>query len=255
MDTIHISHAKENVQPPHGISISRSEHGVARTIKSTLIGRFASLGIALTGMVACSENVAATHCEISSPHDGTNGDAGSVNSQDSQDAGTDTKSSGVPATTMPILKHATKCFSVFEDTRNRCNDFILSRIPSDPDFCDTNFADSPQYLQDICHQKTKDCLAGVSWIKFQKCLDAIPADPTCKAILQPTSMIHDSDGDGLSDHFELFHSNTNPCEPCSYGDTAPCDAEAPYDDDGLSNKDAQNFFGGCGSKVGTDECG
>ncbi len=229
-------------------------YAATRSIKNMLIGRFASMGIVFANIAACSENDLTTHCKISSPGGGAS-DLINHNFQDSKVPETDTTSSGVPVTTLPILKQATKCFSVFEDTRNRCNDFILSRIPSDPNFCDTFFADAPKYLQDMCHKKTADCLAGVSWIKFQKCLDAIPADPTCKAILRPTSMLQDSDGDGLSDHFELFHSNTNPCEPCSYGDTAPCDAEAPYDDDGLSNKDARNFFGGCASKVGTDECG
>lgn len=255
MDTIHTPHTEENIQNSRGISVSRPEHGVAKSIKNILVGRFASLGIALTGLVACSENVAATHCEISSPHDGTNGDAGSVNSQDSKDTGTDIKSSGVPPTTLPILKHVMSCYSSFHDTSVWCDNFVLSRTPSDPKFCDTYRADTPKNIKDACVKKTQECLSYAYVEAFKDCVKSIPADSSCKKILQPYSMAHDSDQDGLSDHFEIWTSHTNPCEPCSYGDEAPCDAVAPFGTDGLNNKDAQYFFGGCTSEIPTDECG
>lgn len=49
---------------------------------------------------------------------------------------------------------------------------------------------------------------------------------------------HDTDGDGVSDYFEL-EMGLNPCEPCSYGGTpgVDCDGDLDNDRDGYSNDD------------------
>lgn len=216
------------------------------------LGKFALLGALLTTSGACSESATESHCSAPPSHD-TTFDSG--NSQDSQGPKIDTKSSGIPATTLLIMKHVAGCYAGLRDSEKWCENNINYRGPTDPKFCDTALVNAPKYLQDICQKKAMDCITKNYAKDFYTCLGAIPADPKCKATLNPKSQLNDADGDRLSDHFELWHSNTNPCEPCSFGDTEPCDAEADNDHDGINNKDSQQFHGGCGSYVPTDECG
>lgn len=216
------------------------------------LGKFALLGALLTSSEACSENLTESHCGIPSSNDTTT-DSG--NSQDSQSQKIDTKSSKIPETTLLIMKHVAGCYAGLRDSETWCGDNINNRGPTEPKFCDTFFDNAPKYLQDICQKKAMDCISIEYGKRFYACLDTIPADPKCKAALHPQSQASDADGDGLSDHFELWHSNTNPCEPCSFGDTEPCDAESDNDHDGVNNKDSQQFYGGCMSYIPTDECG
>lgn len=215
------------------------------------LGKFALLGALLTGNGSCSENITESHCNVPSSKD-TTSDSG--NFQDSQTK-IETKSSKIPETTLLIMKHVAGCYAILRDTMAWCGNNINYRSPTDPKFCETAFANAPKNIQDACQKKTLECMTGDNAKRFYACLDTIPADPKCKTSLHPQSQASDVDGDGLSDHYELWHSNTNPCEPCSFGDTEPCDAEADNDHDGINNKDSQQFNGGCISYISTDECG
>lgn len=217
-------------------------------------GKFALLGVLLANSGSCSENATKSHCDGPSPND-TMPDSGNSR-QDSQGRKIDTKSSIIPETTIRIMKHVAGCYAGLRDSAQWCENNINYRGKTDPKFCDTTFfANGPKNLQDICHKKAMECATAEYGKRFNTCLDDIPADPKCKTALHPRSQASDADGDGLSDHFELWHSNTNPCEPCSFGDTEPCDAEADNDHDGINNKDSQQFHGGCISYIATDECG
>ncbi len=202
---------------------------------------------ALAGLTSCSnEDTAAAHCRTPS-FDTTTLDSNSHKT----DTGKPLEDPSL--TTSLILQHAEKCYSAFRDSNSWCQNVMDYNRSGEADFCNTNFANEPTYLQNICHQKAANCLN--LWTQFASCLDSLPADASCKTKLKPFSNSHDTDGDGLSDHFELWHSKTDPCEPCSQGNLGPCDADADSDGDGTNNKDAQKFSGGCISYIPTDECG
>lgn len=218
-----------------------------------LAGKLISLSVALAGIGACSENTPPLgQCKTTQINDV----ADSKDSETSYETNSETspnKPSEISTATASISKRAQECYVAFRDGSNWCQNVMDYNSAGNSNFCDTSFADEPKKLQDICHKKAADCLG--LWKQFTSCLDSLPVDASCKSTLRPLGMTHDTDGDGLSDHFELWHSLTNPCEPCSNGNNAPCDADGDTNGDGITNKDAQKFSGGCISYVGTEECG
>ena len=218
------------------------------------LGKFALLGALFASGGACEqEDIPSKPCEASASKDASV-DSAKI-SPDTSLHPIDAKSSEIPEATLRIMKHVAGCYAILRDSAAWCENNINYREAKDPKFCDIAFANEPKYLQDVCQKKALECVTGGYGKKFYACLDTIPAEPKCKAVLHPLSQASDADSDGLTDHYELWHSNTNPCEPCSFGDSTPCDAEADNDHDGVNNKDSQKFNGGCISHIATDECG
>lgn len=81
---------------------------------------------------------------------------------------------------------------------------------------------------------------------FEICRRELPmVSAECRNQFNPSSMTHDSDGDGVSDADEYWMM-TNPCEPCSFGgncqscggggkDSSDCDGNQDWDNDGIPN--------------------
>lgn len=206
------------------------------------------VAVLLTLCASCTDSDNGDNCEPPLPPDAKTGDtSGAVDAEkDAPDCPFVVP--GIPPSTIPILRHSVMCNDVRRDEVAWCEHFRVEEgeqpcegfEPEDKEECEARY----KACEDDKFQFAK---------YFSECVDALPIPPGCD--LKPYSNVNDADGDGLPDHSELWHLHTNPCEPCSYGDTEPCDADADHDMDGVPNKEDYKTIGGCMSHIPTDECG
>ena len=160
------------------------------------------------------------------------------------DAGPAPQQNTIPSSSNMILRASVSCDRSYRDETSWCDHTDYS-----PEYCDSLLESD----RAGCRDRLAKC--GVLWDRFKSCIDSLPIPQGCDERLNPLSLASDADGDGLSDHLELWHLGTNPCEPCSQGANELCDAEADHNNNGITNLEENNRIGGCMSHIPTDECG
>ena len=242
----------EHVQPEIGSSSPKKIAERSPRILDVLKGVRGQLLVAvlLTLCASCTDGDNNDQCENPFSPDAKIGDNSGASDTEKDAPDCPFVAPGIPPSTIPMLRHSVMCNDVQRDEVAWCENH---HVEEGEQPCE---GFEPKDKKEECETRYEACLADKFQFSkyFHGCVDDLPVPPGCD--LQPYSGSHDADGDGLPDHSELWHLHTNPCEPCSYGDTEPCDADADHDKDGIPNIEDYKTIGGCISHVATDSgCG
>lgn len=128
----------------------------------------------------------------------------------------------MPDSTLAVLDWVNRCDSSYWNALNRTQDnFDRCMTSSDTTACYMNRTEE-EYGNSDAHVY---------------CMKNLPmVDYSCVEQLDPNSMEHDADGDGIADYWE-YYMGLNPCEKCSYGGIPglDCDGDLDWDRDGVPN--------------------